>query len=132
MVVAWTEPRQAGFAEELRLLVHRDAPGIFAVLDAEDDAAFLEPMAFVYAARGTPAPAELAVIYAGAIAPDHRPRELVADADGQGRLFLPGLGYVAGLGARSHVKLVRTASPVGYVVQGSIQQTSPLADWALG
>jgi len=102
--------------------VYDDARDVFDRLDFDDDATFLEPAAFAAAATGTTSPAELALVFAASA----RPAELTATTDTEGRVFLPGLGYLGGLEPSTSLRLARDdASPVGYGPGWPI----PLADW---
>lgn len=133
LIAPSVEQGQLRFADELRRLVHTDAPETFARLDFDSDTTFLEPLAFAYAARGVISPAELAVVYAAAMTPEKRPGRLSATTDADGRVFLPGSGYLAGLPPGSQMELVREdASPVGYSCGRSPIQAIPLRAWRLG
>jgi hypothetical protein len=96
-IVKRSEHGQLMLADSMRRFVHGASPELFHRLDFDDDAAFLEPLAFGCVTNGAGRAEELSLAFAGAIEPHRRPEALVGFADALGRLFLPGLGYLSGL-----------------------------------
>lgn len=116
LVTPRVELGQLSFANRLRRALHTDAPEVFARLDFEDDASFLEPIGFAHAAARPIALEDAELTWLRAARPEARPLELTATADQLGRIYLPGWGYVSALPAGQRVSLVRSdSSPVGYV-----------------
>jgi HEXXH motif-containing protein len=135
LLAPWIERGQLAFANELRRLVYRNAPETFERLDFDDDSAFLEPVAFALVARDAVSRDALALTYAGAVSRGRRPEAVSAVADGEGRVFLPGLGYLSGLPAGMALELHADGeSPLGYSTFGGqpTTTTTTLEEWRLG
>jgi hypothetical protein len=133
LLLPWIERGQLSFANRLRRCLYLSAPDVFALVDFDDDGTFLDPAAFVYAAAGRAPVLDARLLWLHAIPADRKPLTITARADGLGRVFLPGLGYLSGLPPSAPVSLKRDpASSVGYSPRGSSATITPLTRWRLG
>jgi hypothetical protein len=84
---------QRQLAQTIRLLVYKADPGLFELLDYEDDNCFLDPLLFAFFTNPAPT-VMLPQLLAGRIPPQHRPAEVAARADARGQICLPGVGML--------------------------------------
>lgn len=87
---------QSELAQTVRMLVQRRAPLCFDCLNQRADKVFLQPAVFAWLTSQRTDINPYQVFYA-ALALDQRPSRLSVAANGRGRAYLPGHGYVAGL-----------------------------------
>jgi hypothetical protein len=131
LLVPAAERGQREFARALRTHAMSLAPELCGLLGADDDAAFLEPMGFVYKASGSRSVTDLATVYAGALPPAER-TDLNVLSDGRGRVFLPGRGYLKGLTPNTELYLIASEEePIGYRSSISTSQSVALKDWRI-
>lgn len=77
----------------LRTLVYSSAPGLFDLLDFDNEDAFLEPLLFAYF-NSQDRRIGLEQILFGYIADDRKPTETSVYSDGEGVVYLPTIGYL--------------------------------------
>ena len=77
----------------LKTLVYSSAPGLFDLLDFDNDDAFLEPLLFAYF-NSKDRRVGLEQILIGYIADDRKPLEISVYADSEGVVYLPNVGYL--------------------------------------
>lgn len=124
----WARAGQHALAAELRQVVETQAGGVARKLRPGDDEQLLEPVAFAAAARGSASEDEFELAYVGALPPRERPVELTVRADGEGRAFLPGLGFLTSLRPSAPARLTLDASsPVSYSAPGA--NATSLIEW---
>lgn len=87
---------QCELAQTVRMLVQNRAPLCFESLSHRADKVFLQPSVFAWLTSRRTDINPYQVFYA-ALPPEHRPTRLSVTANGYGRAYFPGFGYVAGL-----------------------------------
>lgn len=87
---------QTELAQTVRMLVQRRAPLCFDCLSQRADKVFLQPAVFAWLTTNCTTINPYQVFYA-ALPSEQRPTRLSVTANGHGRAYFPGLGYVAGL-----------------------------------
>jgi hypothetical protein len=133
LVAEWVGRGQLAFANELRRVLHADAPELFSRLDFDNDGAFLEPTACAYAAARSARRISPELVWLHATPADSRRAPIEAETDREGRLFLPAIGYLSELPASARVVLTPDRmSPVGYRARGCRSKATSLAEWSLG
>jgi hypothetical protein len=132
LVSPWVARGQLALANQIRRLLYQHAPDLFANLDFADDGTFLEPLLFARFAVREHARRELLLACLQYLPSARKPATIDADTDAEGRVFVPGLGYIVGLPSSSLVRLLRDrAAPLDYSVGGSSSDAAQLSEWCV-
>jgi hypothetical protein len=111
--VNWCEPHlligRIKILENVRILIYKENPQLFDLLEYENDNIFNEPLlfAFFYANKKG---ATLEQLLWGYIEKSKRPRNIKAITDKQGLIYLPEIGWLKTNLSEEHVMLTQTSN----------------------